>query len=335
MNYSSRFFLWAPLALLLALALGVSARWWMVASDLPTKLDTLNGHETMPGVSIRFGSKSVSGYPFNVDTVFHDFTLTVKGPHGPIAWRAENFASHALTFGHPQWIFEAAGRQKLLWTDKKGRKRGLEFESGSLHASAVLKDGSLDRFDLDLVGFNSAALDIARTQFHARRNPSNDQIDVVIDIDEAHLSPRLQGLCGETIDGIKLDGDFSNGSAFAKALAGNVSWQSGFDAWRRVGGRFFLAQSELACGKANVFSQGQLALDASKRPHGLLTARIAGFDGLMMQHGQRPGTFASALLAQPRDPNPAKEGRVTVRAAFRDGVTYLGDSQAGTNDPLY
>jgi len=337
MRYSSRLFLWGPFALLLALALGVSARWWSVANALSKQLDAMNGQEVVPGVTMKFASKTVGGYPFRVDAVFHDLTLTVAGPHGPIAWRTENFASHSLTYGRAQWIYEAAGKQRLTWTTKAGEATGLSFEIGSLHASAYVADDRLQRFDFDLVGFDSPALAIARTQFHLRHHPNADQVDLIASTEEMHLSPRLRGICGETIGHIKLDGDFSNGAAFQRVLSGLATWQSGFDAWRKGGGRFFLAQSELACRRSSVFAQGQLGLDDTKRPRGLLTAQLVGLSALSENaaHGPSLGTFAKALLEQPRDPNPAQEGRVTVRAAFRDGITYLGDTPAGMNDPLY
>lgn len=335
MTYSSRLFLWGPLVLLLALALGTGARWWWVASDLSRRLDAMNGHTPVPGVTLRFASKSIGGFPFNVDVVLHDLALTVDGPHGPIGWRSENFAAHALTYGRDQWIFEAAGHQRLSWKAKSGIAKNLAFEIGALHASAVFANDRLDRFDLDLIGFSSPAIAIARTQFHVRRSPDADQLDVVGSAEELHLSPRLRGLCGDVIDHIKFDGDFSNGSAFAGALAGLARWQAGFDAWLRRGGRFFLAQSELGCGRSSVFAQGQLGLDDQKRPRGLLTAQIAGFAHLRDAAGLTESTFVTALLNQPGDSNPAQEGRVTIRTAFRDGLTWLGNTPAGTNDPLY
>jgi hypothetical protein len=337
MTYSSRVFLWAPLVLLLALALGTGARWWWVAQDLSHRLERMNGHEAVPGVTFDFSSKTVGGFPFNVDVVLHDLTLAVRGPHGLVGWRTEDFAAHSLTYGHSQWIYEAAGRQKLSWKTRSGITKGLEFDIGSLHASSALADGALERFDFDLVGFASPALAIARTQFHLRRNPNSDQLDIVGSAEEIHLSPRLRGLCGDTIDHIKFDGDFSNGSTLRGVLAGAARWQAGFEVWRKRGGRLFLAQSELNCSRSSVFAQGQLGLDEANRPRGLVTAQIAGFDGLREGASRSPvqGAFANALVNQTGDLNPAQEGRVTIRAAFRDGLTWLGNTPAGTNDPLY
>ena len=75
MTYSSRFFLYAPLALFLVLAAGVSANWWIVARALSDKLDSLNGRPAMPGVILTFSAKQISGFPFNLDVVFHDFRI--------------------------------------------------------------------------------------------------------------------------------------------------------------------------------------------------------------------------------------------------------------------
>ncbi len=335
MNYSSRFFLWAPFAFLLVLALAVSARWWSAASELSKRLDAMNGHQVMPGVTIRFAAKSIGGFPFNVDALLHNLEVTVAGPHGPIAWRTENFAGHALTFGRSQWILEAAGKQRLSWTTKDNKPKGLNFVIAALHASAVYTDDVLSRFDLDIVGFDSAALAIARTQLHVRHNA--DQLDLVANVDELHLSPPLRGACGQQVDRLRLDGNFSNAAAFDTARKGLARWQAGFDAWQKAGGRFYVAQGEFACGESSAFIQGQLGLDAEKRPRGTLTTQIAGFAALRegVTHYGANGVFITNLLNQPSDPNPEKEGRVTVRAAFRDGISYLGNAPAGMNDPLY
>jgi hypothetical protein len=335
MKYSSRIFLWGPIALLLILALTASARWWSVASDLSKRLDRMNGAHPVPGVTLRFASKTIGGFPFNVDAVLHDLEITVAGPRGPIAWKSENFAAHALTYGRAQWLLEAAGKQHLGWTTKDGKHHGLAFDIASLHASVIYDGDALSRFDLDLVGFNSPALDVARLQFHIRHNGA--QIDVVGDVDSMRLSPPLRGVCGEEIGRVRFQGDLSNSAAFDSARSGRVTWQSGFDNWRAQGGRLYLAQGEFACSESNAFVQGQLGLDSAKRLRGLLTAQIAGFDKLReaVSHRAGAGTFIVSLLSQPQDPNPAHEGRVTVRAAFRDGMTWLGNTPVGINDPLY
>ena len=53
MNYSSRFFLYAPFVLLLALATAAGVTWWMAASKVADALQATNGHEIAPGVKVR------------------------------------------------------------------------------------------------------------------------------------------------------------------------------------------------------------------------------------------------------------------------------------------
>src|SRR6201996_6863002 len=164
MKYSSRFFLYAPLVLFLALAITACSYWWVVANALSKKLDALNGRPAIPGVTLSFASKTVSGFPFNLDVVFKNFRVTVDTPHGPSSWRAEKFALHALTYGREQMIFEAAGAQTFTWTDLQGRGHAMPFQIAELHASAISGTQGLSRFDLDCIGFDSAALTAGRVQ---------------------------------------------------------------------------------------------------------------------------------------------------------------------------
>src|SRR5215469_14760448 len=108
MRYSSRFFLYAPFVLLVALAAAAMVRWWFVAGVFENRLRQANGHEIVPGVTLRFASEQTSGFPFNLDTVMDRVAITVQSTRGPIIWRSEHFAIHALTYGRAQEIFEGA-----------------------------------------------------------------------------------------------------------------------------------------------------------------------------------------------------------------------------------
>ena len=117
--------------------------------------------------------------------------LETANANGPLIWRSEHFAAHALTYGRAQTIFEAAGKQTLQWSDDEGRRHGLEFAVGALRASAIKDGATLTRFDLDLQDFGSAAFIAGRLQFHLRRDPSADALDVAIKADGVHLSKAL------------------------------------------------------------------------------------------------------------------------------------------------
>ena len=71
----------------------------LAGRGLEARLEAMRTHEAMPGVTVRYGTLSVGGFPFNVDAVFGDLRVEVATPRGPIVWRAEHFASHAQVIG--------------------------------------------------------------------------------------------------------------------------------------------------------------------------------------------------------------------------------------------
>jgi hypothetical protein len=220
MKYSSRFFLYAPLAVFLVLAVVVGAHWWVKASALSQRLAALNGYEAMPGVTVSFGAKKIGGFPFSLDTELSDFTLTVATPNGPTRWYSEKFAMHALTYGRDETIFEAAGRQRLDW-----RGHTLDFAVGALRASAILSHGSLARFDLDLVGFGSKAFTAQRLQLHARR-----------DGNAIRLFDEVNGVSA-CLQDERYAASATAAEALAPLLAARVSVADGLKAWRQAGGK--------------------------------------------------------------------------------------------------
>jgi|WetSurMetagenome_2_1015567.scaffolds.fasta_scaffold324012_2 hypothetical protein len=227
MRYSSRFFLYAPIALVLLLAAGVSLNWWQTAAALEARLDAVNGLAVMPGVRFAFASRQVAGFPFSLDIELRDVTLSVATPNGPTRWQTEKFALHALTYGRDETIFEAAGAQKLSWVED-GKTHSLPFAAGSLRASAILDDARLQRFDLDLFGFGSRAFIARRLQFHLRRNTGTlDYLLLVADLRAPGCSPF----------NARMEGSLTEAQALAPLLAGKTDWQTALAAWRGAQGR--------------------------------------------------------------------------------------------------
>ena len=199
MNYSSRFWLYAPLALFLGLAGWAMAYWWVVATALDKKLDALNGHEAVPGITLSYATKTISGFPFNIDVVFTGFKVEGAGAHGHFAWQSERFALHALTYGAVRQIYEMAGQQSLSWQDGSGKPHRITFLPASMHASA----------DIECQGPQPL-----RSRYHGRRRqgqrrcglhdragpvpscgtiPRRNAVDMMVSADQAqNLRPLLQ-----------------------------------------------------------------------------------------------------------------------------------------------
>lgn len=250
MKYSSHFWLFAPITIFMALAAVAMAHWYVVAGVAERELDAMNGHEAAPGITVSFTSKSVSGFPFNLDIVFTDFAVTGQGAHGPFRWSTDNFALHRLTYGRLQDIYEAAGNQTLNWTDGAGRSHGLNFLPGSLHASAIADSKGLLRFDLDVMtasGHDSAGTPFTavRSQMHLRRDPKADAMDIQVSGDDIKTQGNIAGLFGDHIGHIALYATLTKGAAFAPLLAGAGTWAAASADWRAKGGQVTLGPVDI------------------------------------------------------------------------------------------
>ena len=225
MKYSSRFFLYAPLGVFLVLLAIAGLHWWIVASRLGGWLDARNGHEIVPGVTMRFDAKRITGFPFSLDTELHNLRLTLRTEHGTSQWRSEKFAMHALAYGRDETIFEAAGHQMLQSKDRK-----LAFAVGALRASAIRTHGALERFDLDILGFGSTDFTAQRLQFHARHNGA-DKIDTLVQVDGLACSS------GTRVGQLRFQGSVSRANEMSALLSGRENWDGAMTGWRAAGGR--------------------------------------------------------------------------------------------------
>jgi hypothetical protein len=241
-KYSSHFWLFAPITIFMALAAVAMAHWWVVAGAVERELDAMNGHEAAPGITLSFATKSVSGFPFNLDIVFTGFFIAGQGAHGPFRWSTENFALHRLTYGRLQDIYEAAGNQTLSWTDGGGAQHGLNFLPGSMRASAIADAHGLLRFDLDVMaasGHDSGGTPFTavRSQLHLRRDPKADAMDLQVSGDDIKTQGNIAGLFGDHITHLALYATLTKGSAFAPLLAGTGTWAAASADWRAKGGQ--------------------------------------------------------------------------------------------------
>jgi hypothetical protein len=223
MKYSSRFFLYAPFGVFLLLLAVAGIHWWIAASRLGDWLDAKNGREIMPGVTLGFSARHITGFPFSLDTEMHDVSVAVATGKGELRWQSEKFAMHALAYGRDETIFEAAGHQVLRW-DASGR---LNFAVGVLRASAIRSKGALDRFDLDIVGFGSAAFTAQRLQLHLRRAKTLDTLTV------------LDGApCPGLAEKFELRGAITQADAFSRLATGEEGLAAALTRWRGKHGAF-------------------------------------------------------------------------------------------------
>jgi hypothetical protein len=310
MRYSSRFFLYAPFALLLLFGVGAGVNWYLAMRPLSRSLMAMEGGaEAVPGVKIGFRSMSIGGFPFRLDAVFEDFHVAVATRNGPVTWRAEHFALHRLAYGRDDTIFEAAGHQRV---------NGLDFETGSLHASALRDAGGLKQFDLDLVALGSRAFTADHLQFHIRHGEQG--------WDVAASADGLRFPSGERVGSVLLQGAASEPLAFDGLRAGRADWMAALGAWH---GELHLPS--IVVDRAH--GDGAVGIDAGHRPAGLLDFKIAGFPQWLRENHR--GRVADAIRDRAAEAGANDGGALGIVLGARDGIVYLGDEPIGTVQPLY
>jgi len=231
MNYSSRFWLYAPFCAFLALAAIAMGHWWTVAGAFEKKLAALKGREAMPGLTLDWDKVDVGGFPFRIDANFANFRIAGAGAHGPFHWSSEKFALHALTYGRAKTVYEAAGQQQISWTDGAGAAHTAAFLPGAMRASSVLDDHGLARADLEILDMGSKDFTIGRFQLHMRRDPDGADLDLMLKAESAGTRKLVQ-----------VYATLTRASALTALLKGETSWPDADANWKAQGGMAKLSQ---------------------------------------------------------------------------------------------
>jgi len=334
MNFSHRVFLYGPFGLFVVLAASVMIYWWYAADALSNRLDAQNGREIASGVHMHFASKRIAGFPFRLDAVFKDFTITVDSTKGPIVWHATDFASHRLTYDSDTSVMEAAGPQELSWTGDDGKPRTFRFTPGALRASAVIDNGKLARFDIDIISLASERFAAARAQFHLRHDPVLDALDLVADLQAVRFAGDAAAGFPNGLTHARVEGRLGPAGPFANVLGGRADWRQALDNWRTGRGGFKVDQAAIFWGKCEATSSGALTLDDAHRFAGALSFSLADCDALekdaaSVSEHPRAHRAVLTVLADLAHRVPAdKNGALPLTVVFKDGLLFVGPGKA-------
>jgi hypothetical protein len=341
MNYSHRFFLYGPVGLLVIAAIAVVAYWWSATATVSQRLDAWNGHEVAPGIHFSFAHKTMSGFPFRVDGELDGLRVSVDTSHGPTVWTAEKFAFHSLTYGRPQFIFEAAGQQHVEWHKDDGSLHTYDFLPGSLRASAIVSGHRIARFDLDALEVDSPDISAAEVQLHMRDNPKIDGLDVFFTTNNVHFAPDEAPAFGPDMKHFAVNAMVSPGSSFAGLLSGHGDWRAGANDWHTRHGGVLVNAVEVNWGPLNTVGKGALAIDDLHRPVGELRFAIDDWQSLAQKLSAKSGGtqsgegLAQSVFAQLSTAQADPSKPLNVSLAFKDGVAYVGMMPADLLSPLY
>jgi hypothetical protein len=325
MSRTGRLTLYLPFALLLALALGYTTYWFVAVSRIEAELERLNRGQILPGVTLAFASQDVGGFPFRFDVLLEGVTVSNDADNGATAWRSERVALHAMSYGRAHYILEADGLQTFSWPGDDGALTIMQMTPGLARASAILVDGALARFDLDVLNLSGEdvsqgvaperAFSAARAQLHLMAQ-GDDAILLVVSLNAANIGAGFRPALGSDLSRLRIDGQFTQATALAPLRAGAADADAALENWRMADGELILMPVDAAWGGAQLIGEGAFALDEMHRWTGNVSAAP-----------EDPVSFLGALAQSEMIP---QETRAQI-AAFRQIAGAMGD---GLNIPI-
>jgi hypothetical protein len=300
MSYSSRIFIYGPVGLLLLIVVLYSVFWRVQADTLSARLDRANGGEVIPGITFAFAGKTVGGYPFRLDAVLSGVTFSQRGAEGETAWRTDELALHALSYNLDRYIFEVTGLQSFTRPPAMPANvpRVIYVTPGIARASAILSNGRLARFDMDLWELQAKdatqgadpkrSVSADRAQLHLLARP-DDTIDLAAQINNGRIgADHAEKEADIMLPLIDLRGKLTQSSALAGLLAGTISLADAAQAWRGRMGELNVSDLTLIWPDARAGLHGDVAINSAGRPTGHL-------QGERVQNGKAPAKFALTL----------------------------------------
>jgi hypothetical protein len=280
MSYSHRIWLYGPVGLVLLLALLYCVFWRVEADMLSARLDGLNGGEVVPGLTLSFAEKQVGGFPYRLDVVLSGVTLSSDGDSGTTSWHIDKLALHALTYGRPLYLLEAAGEQVFEQPGAAGEPASrFAMTPAIARASAILREGVLARFDLDLLQVQgrdeSEGADAARTffagraQFHLLAHPDGTA-EVAARVEQAKIGEGYKPFFGADMPLADLKGRVTQSGALLAAGKAGAGLAQAADAWRAAGGEVQVEALSLDWAGVKTTLTGNIGLNANRRAEGSL-----------------------------------------------------------------
>jgi hypothetical protein len=326
--------MYGPVAALALLVAGYSVYWQASAKALAAELDQANGKEVMPGITFAFAEKEVGGFPFRLDAVLDGVTFVHHGSDGETAWRTEKLALHMLSYGANHFLFEATGLQTFDWPGADGKPRVLYLTPGAARASAILRDGKLSRFDLDLMELQAKDADpqavpgrdfsADRAQFHLRSNADNT-LDAAVRLEGGHIGPGYEPALGPDLPLFTFEGSLSHSETLDALRAGADSFANAAENWRAAKGALDISEITLDWGDLYADGKITLALDSDHR----LAGSAEGFitDGKALVTAKA----ISVLAGTSED----AQGRTPATVVLQNGEMRLGKTRLETLTPVY
>ena len=322
---SGRFWLYAPFAMLLLVAVLWSVAWFVVRDRVAKGLDATLSAEARAGRQWTCQDRRIGGYPFRIEVTCAALAVRRGGVTASLG-AARSVAQvyqprHVITeidgpLNLTDGRIAVQGTWRLLETSVRGSRAGFQ------RASLVVEEPSLR-----VTGAEPEAIDVSgeRLEAHVRPNPGRPQeqaFDAAIQARQARL-PLLDGLLGGAEPAnLQIDVTATQAEGFrGRPIVVEV------ERWRAAGGKLDVLQLSLEKGARRVQARGELRLDDLHRPAGELALSGAGLESVIARltgnriggtllgalfGGRPPADGAAAPALTPLPPLRLDDGRLSV-----------------------
>ena len=282
MSYSSRIYMYGPVGLLLLIVVLYGVFWRVESDTLAARLERANGGNIMPGVAFSFAQKAVGGFPFRLDVLLSGVSFTYRSGATEADWRVEHLALRRMAYGRNQFIFEADGKQSLAWkSSPDASPETISLIPQVARASAILADGRLVRFDVDIWAPRGTATNpkhissefsATRAQLHVlgRRNKT---VDFVMQIENGRSGGSGPGAALPQID---CRAQLDHADVLTGLELGTEEPSTALQNWRDNMGVINVSSLNLTWPDAHAMLRGILTLDGQERLAGVLRGDWSG-----------------------------------------------------------
>jgi hypothetical protein len=320
----SRFWLYAPLALLALVAIAWSAGWLLVRDRALAAIDGFLAVEAAAGRQWTCTDRSVGGYPFRIE--LSCAAVTVQ--RGPVTASAGRLLSVAQVYQPRHVITTLEGPLRLsdgdvavtgTWNLLEMSIRGAQ--GGFQRASLVTER---PRFEIAGVAPDPLRLESEHLEAHLRPNPvrrDEKAYDAALSTVGARLPFLDQWLGGGEATNFQVDLTATQAESFRGRLV-----VPEIDRWRAANGQLEIVMLSLSKGTNRLEAKGTLQLDEMHRVAGELNVAAAGLDRLIsrLTGNRSSGALLGAFLGQAPDSGTASGLTPMPPLRLENGRVLLG-----------
>ncbi len=266
----SRFWLFAPIVVVLALFGAYSAYWVYLRGQLDQGIDQWIATQRAAGLDVAFEDKRLGGYPYRV--ALDVDAPAIRDPETGLAWRGERLQLVMQPWNLRHVVGRAPGVSEI--TTAAGEALAVELGPKSVASLSWTDEGvrrvslALDRAELRRAYLPPASL--SGVEFHARpAYGRRDDLQILLQWDEIELAQAPEGYewLGGALQPSRLAMEVTH--AFP-ALASDY----GLSTWTRLEGRVEVAQLLVNWGPVKFGLKVDVGLNRCLVLNGVLSARM-------------------------------------------------------------